>query len=160
LTCTTKVKPQIETGANSSVLATVGIVLGDHHPNIPGFPPNFISQSDAASPAGIGWFPTIQKGLTTNARFLRDEAARFRGMAEDAERAATKVRLLAMAADYDARAKVAHESEEPNSGEASGEAVEPTPNEAPRITPGRKITTGLKEPVLVQRRPVGQPRRE
>lgn len=105
-------------------------------------------------------------------QFLRDEAARFRGMAGDTDREATKERFLAMAADYDARAKVAHESEEPNSGEAdkamtepySGEAnselVEATEDEALKATLGRKIATGLKETVLVRRRPVGRPRRE
>jgi len=40
-------------------------------------------------------------------RFLRDEAARFRVMAEDTEREASKLLLLAMAADYEARAVVA-----------------------------------------------------
>lgn len=34
-----------------------------------------------------------------DARFFRDEAARFRGMAADTDREASKVRLLAMAAD-------------------------------------------------------------
>jgi len=107
-----------------------------------------------------------------NARFLREEAARFRGMAEDADREATKLRLLAMAADYEARAKVAYESEEPNPGEAvetltkphSGEAIsevaESTLDEAMNIKPARRIATGLNETVLVQRRPVGRPRRE
>ena len=42
-------------------------------------------------------------------QFLRHEAARFRGMAEDADREATKVRLLAMAADYEARAGIDNE---------------------------------------------------
>jgi len=105
-------------------------------------------------------------------QFLRDEAARFRGMAGDTDREATKERFLAMAADYDARAEIANELTEPNSGEAdkamteqnSGEAnselVEPTQDEAPKIMLGRKIAKGLKEPVLVQRRPVGRPRRE
>ena len=77
-----------------------------------------------------------------------------------------------MAADYDARAKAAHKSEgpnsgeaenamtEPNSGEANSKAVEPTPDEPPKITLSRKIATGLKEIVLVQRRSVGRPRRE
>ena len=49
---------------------------------------------------------------------------------------------------------------EPYSGDANTEAVEPTHNEARKITLGRKIATGLKETVLVQRRPVGRPRRE
>jgi hypothetical protein len=105
-------------------------------------------------------------------QFLRDEAARFRGMAGDTDREATKERFLAMAADYDARAKIAQESEEPNSdeadkattepysGEATTELVEATQDEAPKVTLGRKIATGSKETVLVQRRPAGRPRRE
>jgi hypothetical protein len=97
-----------------------------------------------------------------NARFLRDEAARFRGMAEDADREATRVRFLAMAADYEARAKLANEltDPDPDPGEASGEAVEPTRDEPPKITLDRKIATGSKETVVIPRRPVGRPRRE
>jgi len=37
-------------------------------------------------------------------KFLREEAARFRGMAEEQTREASKLRLLGMADDYDARA--------------------------------------------------------
>ena len=81
-------------------------------------------------------------------------------MAKDADREATKVRLLAMAADYEARAGIDTELTEPNSGEMNSELVEPTTDEAPKITLGRKIATGLKETVVVQRRPVGRPRRE
>ena len=107
-----------------------------------------------------------------DARFLRDEAARFRGMADDAGRESTKHRLLAMAADYEARARVANELAEPNSGEVDQEAVEPNlvgattgldepmQDEAPKITPGRKVARGLKNTVLIERRPVGRPRRE
>lgn len=93
-------------------------------------------------------------------QFLRHEAARFRGMAEDADRPATKERFLAMAADYEARANITHESEEPNMSEEDSESVEPAPDEAAKITLGRKIATGLKETVVVQRRPIGRPRRE
>jgi hypothetical protein len=105
-------------------------------------------------------------------QFLRHEAARFRGMAEDADREATKVRLLAMAADYEARAGIDDEltepnsdkdnnaMTEPNSGEADTEAVEPTQDEAPKSRLGRKLATGLKETVLIERRPVGRARRE
>lgn len=94
-------------------------------------------------------------------QFLRHEAARFRGMAEDADREATKERFLAMAADYEARAGVANEltDPDPDPGNAN-EAVEPTTDDMPKITLGRKIATGSKETVLVQRRPVGRPRRE
>jgi hypothetical protein len=98
--------------------------------------------------------------LTMNARFLRDEAARFRVMAEDADREATRVRFLAMAADYEARSGVAKELTEPDLGEAHGEVVEPTQDEAPKITLDRKVATDLKETLVVKRRPVGRPRRE
>jgi hypothetical protein len=121
--------------------------------------------------AGIGRFRTTSKGSTMDARFLRDEAARFRGMADDADREPTKRRLLAMAADYEARARVANESAEPNSDGAKQEAGEPNLDGAstgldepiqdvpPKITLSKKIVTGLKETVVVQRRPVGRPRR-
>jgi hypothetical protein len=112
------------------------------------------------SMAGIGRFHKTSKGSTMDARFLRDEAARFRGMAEDADRESTKHRLLAMAADYEARAGVANEMTDPNASEAISEVVEPTQDEAPKITLSRKVATGLKETVLIQRRPVGRPRRE
>jgi hypothetical protein len=123
--------------------------------------PTAIDKSGIISLVGVGWVPTILKGLTMNARFLRDEAARFRGMADDTDREATKIRLLAMAADYEARAGVANEliDPDPDPGEASGEVVEPTPDEPPKMTLGKKVATGLNETVLVRRRPVGRPRR-
>jgi hypothetical protein len=37
-------------------------------------------------------------------KFLREEAARFRGMAETQDREASRLRLLKMAADYEAKA--------------------------------------------------------
>ena len=40
-------------------------------------------------------------------KFLREEASRFRGMAETTTREASKQRLLDMAADYDAQAAAA-----------------------------------------------------
>jgi hypothetical protein len=98
-----------------------------------------------------------------NARFLRDEAARFRGMADETDREATKVRLLAMAADYDARAKLAHELTEPNSGEAVEAIPEPVPDESGQEpSPGGtlKLKSGRTETIVVQRRPVGRPKRD
>jgi hypothetical protein len=77
-------------------------------------------------------------------------------MAEDADREATKARLLAMAADYESRAGLESELTEP----APGESDEPTPAEAPTINIGPKITAGLNETLVVRRRPVGRPRRE
>ena len=47
-------------------------------------------------------------------KFLREEAARFRGMAETIDREASKLRFLTMASDFDARAKAADESMESN----------------------------------------------
>jgi hypothetical protein len=93
-------------------------------------------------------------------QFLRHEAARFRGMAEESDREATKLRLLAMAADYEARAGVANELTEPNSGKTTNEPNESTQDEVSKIVLGSKIAAELKETVLVQRRPVGRPRRE
>jgi hypothetical protein len=46
-------------------------------------------------------------------KFLREEAARFRGMAGTADLEASKLRLLAMATDFDARATAAEEMVEP-----------------------------------------------
>lgn len=77
-------------------------------------------------------------------------------MAEDADREATKVRLLAMAADYEARAGIDIELPEPNSGELN----EPTQDEAPVIKPARTIAPALKETVVVPRRRLGRPRQE
>ena len=92
-----------------------------------------------------------------NARFLRDEAARFRGMAADTDREASKVRLLAMAADYEARAKVARELVGPPLGDEIKVLAESSLGEPLKVTPVRKIALGLKEPVIVQRRPVVRP---
>ena len=50
-------------------------------------------------------------------KFLREEAARFRGMAETADREASKARFLTMATDFEARAKTAEASTEPNTGD-------------------------------------------
>lgn len=47
-------------------------------------------------------------------KFLREEAARFRGMAETAEREASKQRLLTMAIDYEAKANAADQVTEPD----------------------------------------------
>ena len=75
-------------------------------------------------------------------RFLRDEAARFRGMAEEATREASKLRLLAMADDYEAQANAAGPEPEPvpEADEPESETTEPSTGEAPRIRSGRKLT--------------------
>jgi hypothetical protein len=92
-----------------------------------------------------------------NARFLRDEAARFRGMAADTDREASKVRLLVMAADYEARAEVARELVGPPLDAEIKVLVEPSLGEPMKGEPVRKITLGLKEPVIAHRRPVVRP---
>ena len=51
-------------------------------------------------------------------KFLREEAARFRGMAETADREASKARFLTMATDFETRAKTAEASTEPNLGDS------------------------------------------
>jgi hypothetical protein len=103
-------------------------------------------------------------------RFLRDEATRFRGMANDTDREATKLRLLAMTADYDARAEVADELAAPHSGEVTipvtqpklaepvDDVTEPHSDQARVVSPARRVARELKETVVVQRRPVGRPR--
>jgi len=97
------------------------------------------------------------------AQFLRDEAARFRGMADDADRTATKQRLLAMAVDYETRADIADETTGPtgsNLSETNPEVTEPKADETIKVKPGRMSAKGLKDTVVVERRPVGRPRRE
>ena len=46
-------------------------------------------------------------------KFLREEAARFRGMAETADREASKLRFLTMATDFETRANAADGTLEP-----------------------------------------------
>jgi hypothetical protein len=55
-------------------------------------------------------------------KFLREEAARFRGMAETVDREASKQRFLAMASDFEARADSA-EVPAPVSSDDVGEVV-------------------------------------
>lgn len=91
-----------------------------------------------------------------NHRFLRDEAARFRAMADDTDREATKLRLLAMAADYEARAKVGGDLPEPNLvavDEVVGVQAEPSLRQATRVKLDRKNVRGLKETIFVERHP-------
>ncbi len=67
-------------------------------------------------------------------QFLREEAARFRAMADAVDREASKLRLLKMAIDYEARAKAADELTEPNLPEAikvkATKKIAKEPNEA------------------------------
>jgi len=96
--------------------------------------PNRILNPDTAPWLLFGVFPT-PKGLMMNSRFLRDEASRFRGMADTADREATRLRFLAMAVDYDARANVADEATEQSSSEIDTEPPEPKLDEATKVLP-------------------------
>jgi hypothetical protein len=50
-------------------------------------------------------------------KFLREEAARFRGMAETVDREASKQRFLTMADDFEVRAKAADEAKPLSTGD-------------------------------------------
>jgi hypothetical protein len=56
------------------------------------------------------------KELTMTPNFLREEAARFRGMAGTSDLEASKTRLLAMAIDFESRATAADELITPETG--------------------------------------------
>jgi hypothetical protein len=76
-------------------------------------------------------------------QFLRQEAARFRGMADTVDREASKQRLLKMAIDYDAQANAA---EEPAGQPAEVDApADPVVAEAIKVKATRKIGKELKE---------------
>jgi hypothetical protein len=66
-------------------------------------------------------------------KFLREEAARFRSMAETVDREASKVRFLTMATDFEARAN------------ASDEAMKPAVDD--QIKVGKRIAKEPKEGV-------------
>lgn len=59
-------------------------------------------------------------------RFLRDEAARFRDMADATDREASRLRLLGMADDYEQRAQTA---------EALAGPAQPEPVDEPSLQP-------------------------
>ena len=135
----------------------------DGHPShITFFPQSTVAtESDAAPPGAVR---TIPKGMPMDVRFLRDEAARFRGMAEDADREASRIRFLAMAEDYDARAKAAggtlptieEDAVEPRAEDQQTPVADASLGGTLSIKPVRS----RKETVMVERRPVGRPRRE
>lgn len=142
--------------------AVIMLATGMHSPYIPRVPHRQPSLAELAR------LFTILKGSAMNARFLRDEAARFRGMADDAGRDATKLRLLAMAADYEARADIADELTNAHAGEPVEALAEPTQDEDPeapaetalgetlKLKPGRRIVRETKETIMVDRRPTGR----
>jgi hypothetical protein len=97
-------------------------------------------------------------------RFLRHEAERFRGMADTADREATRLRFLAMATDYDARANVADEVTEQTSSETDTEPPEPKSEEEPdrgqalSIKPKGRIIRETKKTTVVESRQIGRQR--
>jgi hypothetical protein len=70
-------------------------------------------------------------------QFLRAEAARFREMAESADREASRARLLGMATDYEARAAAAPEPPPRPVEPAAVEAAQDVPAEPEPATNGR-----------------------
>jgi hypothetical protein len=151
-----------------SVLTT-GLVPGVGTCTLPTVCLNVMLNSDTASFADFGASPTL-KGLTMDVRFLRHEAERFRGMADTADREATRLRFLAMAADYDARANVADEVTKQTSSETGTEPpepkleettkvlTEPDQEEALSIKPKGRINREPKKTTVVESRQIGRQR--
>lgn len=73
---------------------------------------------DSAAGCDVEISPNL-KELVMTPKFLREEAARFRGMAESVDREASKLRFLAMATDFEARANIADALIGSNPDEAS-----------------------------------------
>ncbi len=71
-----------------------------------------------------------------NPGYLREEAARFRGMAGTADLEASKVRWLALAIDFDSRATAGDELIAPKQDD---EFIEPKLDEGIRVKTSRKI---------------------
>jgi hypothetical protein len=69
-----------------------------------------------------------RRGLAMDPKFLREEAARFRDMAEAQDREASKWRLLKMAADYETKAEAADELTDASSAEATSKIVKKSAN--------------------------------
>ena len=92
-------------------------------------------------------------------KFLREEAARFRGMADEHTREASKLRLLTMAADYESRATAADGLvAAPPQEEAAPALPEVAEGEVTNPEASVKVALGLKDSTLAARRPVGRPR--
>ncbi len=79
--------------------------------------------------------PPNLKDLVMTPKFLREEAARFRGMAETVDRDASKLRFLTMATDFEERAK------------AADDLTEPTPDEALKVKVAKKIAKQMEDGV-------------
>ena len=79
-------------------------------------------------------------------QFLRQEAARFRGMAETVDREASKLRFLAMAADFESRATAADLLTEPDVGGAVNVKPGRKTSKAPDKTPDEAVQVMQKNP--------------
>ena len=71
-------------------------------------------------------------------KFLREEAARFRGMAEMSDREASKARYLAMATDFEARAQASDAANPPDP------PVAPAVDDEIAVKPSARIARGLR----------------
>jgi hypothetical protein len=76
-------------------------------------------------------------------KFLREEAARFRGMAGTADLEASKVRWLALAIDFHSRATAADELIAPK---LDDELIEPKLDEGIKVRAAKKIAKELNQP--------------
>jgi hypothetical protein len=76
-------------------------------------------------------------------KFLREEAARFRGMAGTADLEASKVRWLALAIDFDSRATAAGELIAPK---LDDEFIEPKLDEGIKVRAAKNIAKELNQP--------------
>jgi hypothetical protein len=76
-------------------------------------------------------------------KFLREEAARFRGMAGTADLEASKVRWLALANDFDSRATSANELIAPK---LDNELIEPKLDEDVKVRAAKKSAKELTQP--------------
>lgn len=91
-------------------------------------------------------FSLTLKGSAMTPKFLREEAARFRGMADTVEREASRQRLLAMAIDYEAKAKAADEIPEPrvDAPVIDAPVVDAPGLDAPGLDASVKVKVGKK----------------
>jgi hypothetical protein len=83
---------------------------------------------------GVGPQSALKEVMMTP-KFLREEAARFRGMAGTADLEASKVRFLAMATDFESRAT------------AADELIEPKLAEVTQVKTSKRIAKEPSEPV-------------
>ncbi len=88
-----------------------------------------------------------------DARFLRDEAARFREMAATTDREASKERFLMMAESFEARAATAHDSAQPaQQADEIAEPVEASPEDVQPVKPARRVARASRETLVLERR--------